>query len=239
MDVKTYNHRYYIKNRGKIIQKVRQWQSANRDKVNAYARKWRRLNRNKRRLIQRRYRERTNYLAKLREKNKSRVHSKRWPLVESLSKKLSERENYTPSQNELTAYVAGFCDGEGHIGLALAKSRKCWATQFTIANTNKDVLEVCRKVLGGTINKRKPQKENWSTTYYLSINSKKAIVEALLKLLPYLTVKRDVAKTMIIYCLSRILNKGFKYTESEKELIARLRSNGGLETVIRGMGEDR
>jgi len=133
------------------------------------------------------------------------------------------------------AYLAGFIDGEGCIGIhhrGKAKGRKP-TVRVSITNTNKDILIWCQNFigLGGTLKVHdKNRNSNWKTAYRLEYDCKKA--EALLKMIvPYLRVKKEQALLAIEYRKYTIPNGRYRPEENEirGDLFARV-----LELNTRG-----
>ena len=107
-------------------------------------------------------------------------------------------------------YIAGVLDGEGHSRLRLSRGRKggrSISPIMLISNTNLDLLKKCQKVLGmGVIKKCSPSKKAvFRKPCYqlriLGIQRNKAILELLL---PELTVKKEQAKLILVFCKSRV-----------------------------------
>lgn len=101
------------------------------------------------------------------------------------------------------AYVAGFVDGEGHIGIVRERragnaSGYRYSVTFEIANTNKVVLDRVNKALGGNgwISNPDPNNHRYPNTkpLYRIRFSRHQIAYLLPMLLPYLTVKQRPAE---------------------------------------------
>ncbi len=123
-------------------------------------------------------------------------------------------KNYT---TEDIIYLAGFFDGEGHIGLS-SKSTGCYTEHVHIGNTNKLVLDWIESKFGGnirdgqkrgTIGKTGVRCNNDSFVWELNSYS---INKVLSELVPYLKVKKEQAEVMINY-LTKIKTNSFQGTE--------------------------
>lgn len=112
----------------------------------------------------------------------------------------------TPQAQDLAylAYIAGFIDGEGHIGFYRTKDTKTHMN-ISIANTNVDVLEYIQTTLKiGTLQKpKRPNKPNAKQIYYLRMRNNREALILLENVLPYLKVKRKQAELLTIWLKSR------------------------------------
>lgn len=61
-------------------------------------------------------------------------------------------------------YVAGFFDGEGHIGITIAGKNKQCTLRLTFVNTNREVLEMIRLAYGGNIHSTSTS-NSWTPSY--------------------------------------------------------------------------
>lgn len=116
------------------------------------------------------------------------------------------------------AYLAGFIDGEGCIGIhhrGKAKGRKP-TVRVSITNTDKNILIWCKNFigLGGTLKIHNKNGNNkWKTAYRLEYDCKKA--EALLRMVvPYLKIKKEQALLAIEYRKYTIPNGRYKPEEN-------------------------
>jgi len=95
------------------------------------------------------------------------------------------------------AYIAGFFDGEGSVGLYEMKSRKgkggSYGLQVTINNVNPLPLKLIQEIFDGRLNIIEYQKENFPikrTVWQWRINAKKAEF-FLSQILDYVIIKKE------------------------------------------------
>jgi hypothetical protein len=100
------------------------------------------------------------------------------------------------SQNLNIAYCAGLVDGEGWIGIG--KSGRGFSTMLTVEMT--DLAPVARfsRIFDGHVVIQQRKTKRGKLVYRCRIERKKA-QEACRKMLPYLKVKREQAKLLIMY----------------------------------------
>lgn len=121
------------------------------------------------------------------------------------------------------AYIAGFVDGEGYIGIISDERRTNHrrTTSYTcvlkIANTNKEIIDWFHRSYGGTIHDRE-MKENQKHAYCWTLAGPK-LVPFLEKIHPYLKIKKQQAE--IVKRLRKTV------TPSSYEHIKRKSKNGG------------
>lgn len=102
------------------------------------------------------------------------------------------------------AYLAGFLDGEGTIGIYKHYIRGRWATwesQVSICNAERTILEYLKLLLWGegiycNIYESKNRRYNQRNVFLLTIYSKQA-TRFLKLLMPYLKLKRPQAELML------------------------------------------
>lgn len=132
---------------------------------------------------------------------------------------------------EQLAYISGFIDGEGFIGIGYnydkQKNRYDYRVRFSISNTNKDNLiaiqEMCPLFrLSGV---KKAQKTNWKLEKMLYIYKQEYIKNFLTLCLPYLIGKKDRASLVLDF----IKNKN---KEKRKEIYIKLKelNKRGIDT---------
>ena len=93
-------------------------------------------------------------------------------------------------------WLAGFIDGEGHIGFtsrsALKRSTRI-APRVIIVNTYKPIMQYLADLLETRLWKRKRYNLKWKQVYAVELRSHKAF-KLLRIVLPYLRVKKEQAK---------------------------------------------
>ena len=101
------------------------------------------------------------------------------------------------------AYLAGFVDGEGYISLKRDSHdyRGEKVIYFTavlkIANTNQEIIEWCKSSFGGWIYLKTPKNgENWKDAYCWQLTGPN-LEPLLIKLLPYLRIKKEQARLVL------------------------------------------
>ena len=98
---------------------------------------------------------------------------------------------------EEIGYIAGFMDGEGSICFCLGKSMR---PTIQFPNTNKEVIDWLLKKLtvgGLSITVREKKNPKWKTLYQIHIGGVKNVYDILLKIEPYLIIKKDKAQQAI------------------------------------------
>ncbi len=118
--------------------------------------------------------------------------------------------------NESLAYIAGFFDGEGCVMVSDSKGR-CSTITIQFTNTNLDVLDYIANLLEGSriySQKRYGRKEIWRL-----VLSSSFAVDAIELLLPYLVVKKDVAKLALEFYRTCLYYR--RVVVDEAELILR------------------
>jgi len=135
-------------------------------------------------------------------------------------------------------YIAAFLDGEGGIQItrSFRKDREyALALHPTVyfTNTNRAVIVMIRRWLGGGSITRRKEREGHNDTYVLSVSGVKSILQLLETIRPMLVVKARRADLMMEFCASRISHnrgKGRRFTRYELRLytaIRRLNRKGG------------
>lgn len=133
-------------------------------------------------------------------------------------------------------YIAGFFDGEGHIGLVERKKHKSTSYQLTfmICNTDKKVLKSIRSKIGG----RWVKSINISPyigrpfLYRIIVQKQETMKHILNKLIPLLIVKKKQAELVLEYINIRLKKRekwipngiGFHppYSKEEKNIYKKL-----------------
>ena len=119
------------------------------------------------------------------------------------------------------AWLAGFIDGEGTIGLnKRGRDLREFRPTIKIFNTNKEVLDYIQSLLStGSVcpmDKKSVESKTCKTVYMWTANIKESIIPILEHILPYLKVKNKQAELLLIYCKEHI--KGSTSTAIEIEI---------------------
>jgi hypothetical protein len=120
-------------------------------------------------------------------------------------------------------YIAGFFDGEGniYINVEYKNGKKRGRTPYhhvrvTISNTNRDILEWMKSIIGGGIygNKNHESNSKWQQGYMLILASQTARV-FLSEIAPYLKMKRKQAE------LALTIDNGHAGALTNEEIVRR------------------
>lgn len=122
------------------------------------------------------------------------------------------------------AYLAGVIDGEGSFVISRSHHPDCKGPVFVpfmaVSNTSYKLISWVRGRIGGSLVTRKKD-QRWRTCYQIQVYPKK-LVELLPKIIPFLVVKQDQAKTMLRF-LGTTKHGAAAYHLSPQE--RRIRSN--------------
>ncbi len=88
------------------------------------------------------------------------------------------------------AYLAGFIDGEGSIGIDNHGGVRTPSVRITITNTDINVLEEIKELWGGALSTRRIRVPGWKASSDLLIGAKTA-VNLLKEIQPYLRIKKE------------------------------------------------
>lgn len=100
------------------------------------------------------------------------------------------------------AYIAGFIDGEGTIGLYKHVNQHVsngfqFVPQLSVGHTSRNALLQLAYTLGGTVcGPYKASNPKWKSTYQWTLTHNKAL-HAVSRILPYLSLKREQARLVI------------------------------------------
>jgi len=108
------------------------------------------------------------------------------------------------------AYIAGFIDGEGYLGLAVRKNS--FKARLMISNCNLELLKHIQKIIGGYISK-KSKRDGWTQGYNLTVGY---LETWLPEVLPYLVGKKEKAKLLLE--ATKLLNERKKKTNMAGDL---------------------
>lgn len=104
---------------------------------------------------------------------------------------------------EEVGYIAGFVDGEGSICFCLGKNMK---PTIQFPNTNREVIDWLLKKLtvgGLSVTVREKKNPKWKTLYQIHIGGIKNVFDILVKIEPYLIIKKEKARLAIKELKSR------------------------------------
>lgn len=110
------------------------------------------------------------------------------------------------------AWLAGFVDGEGYIGIVRTK-KKANQTQsdsllyhpwIIITNTNLNIVEYILTVVSAQKRASLRRTEGQKASYQIKISKFENVIELLEYLLPYLRLKVEQAKLVIQFCNLRM-----------------------------------
>lgn len=121
------------------------------------------------------------------------------------------------------AYLAGFVDGEGSIGIYVCsgyKGRKYHYTRIMIGNTDKEIPQFMKDYYGGGLSKEHPLK---GMTIYRWNASGKICDMVLRDIMPYLKQKQERAKLLLQYYQKR---KMLSFEEKEEIRMKFVAMNG-------------
>lgn len=136
------------------------------------------------------------------------------------------------TEREVTVYLAGIIDGEGTISIEKVtlydpthKRPFYLRPILKVENTDKEMVQLVQTGLELTAKPwlHKEERENRKDTWRISSNNTKEVLNALIKLRPYLRTKREQADTAMEFCLQRLFTR-HKYTEKELELTREIRA---------------
>ena len=100
------------------------------------------------------------------------------------------------TESEQLAYIAGFIDGEGSIGIVSVAKHKRYVVQIAACNCNRAPIDLLRSLYGGKVRKRTWNNKRWKPSYEWKLTAKKA-VNAINAILPFLMIKREQAEIVL------------------------------------------
>lgn len=112
------------------------------------------------------------------------------------------------------AWVAGFVDGEGSIGIHRAADprigRHSYRAALQIGNTNRDALVRVAEIMGVTnaITQLAPQTERHATQWHFQVRERSHLWRILPQIEPYLVIKRLQAQLTLFFVASRLTHRG-------------------------------
>ena len=125
------------------------------------------------------------------------------------------------TNNEMLYYIAGFFDGEGHIGLVKRKAYRA-VPQIMIYNTSKPVLKKMEYFLNSigifcTVELKRTATENSRDCWQLRLKGQHSMLMFCSVMEPYLVVKQLMCKVVAAYIRLRLSEgkHGKDYINSE------------------------
>ncbi len=112
---------------------------------------------------------------------------------------LKKDETKTMSQLD-QAYLAGFFDGEGCVGVygKGGRSGKYRNWVLTISNTHRPTLKYCQKLTGvGSVVEKKTKLLHHKKQWVWNVKSQRNIVSILTQMLPFLKIKKKKVKILL------------------------------------------
>ena len=97
---------------------------------------------------------------------------------------------------ELLAYMAGFTDADGSIGIVSVASTKQFVAQLAVYNCHPGPIELFEEYFGGKRRYRERENPRWRPIYEWKLTATKA-ANAITMLLPYLRVKDEQARIIL------------------------------------------
>jgi hypothetical protein len=128
---------------------------------------------------------------------------------------------------EAAAYIAGFIDGEGYIGIKWTEKQRM-VPRICISNTHEGVLLIIKYILESwevsSFVCSAVREGNRKLSYSLNINSS-CILTVLENILPYLIVKQQQARLILEFCTLRKLEGKFgnNYVDREQVIYEELK----------------
>lgn len=155
--------------------------------------------------------------------------------VKRMRGKLGLRSGYNPGKSVpivifpdfIKGWLTGLIEGDGSIVIYHFKNPPSLQPQIIITNTNKELIEKVRSVLGafykvGLTIGRVPETNR--KIYRIFVRSRGGVISILKNTLPHLIAKREVGEKVLEFCDSRIKtlraagSNHAPYTEKEWEL---------------------
>lgn len=136
------------------------------------------------------------------------------------------------------AYFAGIIDGEGHIGIKKSKPvgrgiSPRYQERLTVAISEIHFMEMLRKEFGGMWYARKYNNKiikSHKSGFVWEVTDKKAAI-TLIKVFPYLTIKRNEAELVLKLTKSKIQNRKNRGQLNKKILDYREKIYKELKTI--------
>ena len=123
----------------------------------------------------------------------------------------------------VAAYIAGFVDGEGYLGLQPNHSfgEPYYQPVLKIANTNREIMDWFHRSFGGSLYVRKYEDSKNKDGHVWSLNGRK-LRPFLAVITPFLRIKRRQAEILIEKYRLQDRHQGTPYSPEEKTRIQNL-----------------
>lgn len=134
------------------------------------------------------------------------------------------------------AWLAGFIDGEGSIGVSRRTDRRRhgqvgYRPAIQLANTNRSSLEWARAIMcvpTASIATLAPQTARHAAQYHMNVRNPRIVALTLARVLPFLTIKQQQARLVLEFCRSRLAVRGrgryAKFTSREANIYQTLKT---------------
>lgn len=129
---------------------------------------------------------------------------------------------------ENLAYIAGFLDGEGSVGVTKKSKRNSYLPQITFNNTNLKVMNFTKDKLGinSLITIKEDREKNHKKVYRIHLQNKVKCKEVLQLLIKYLIIKKKKAKLVLEFLELNTCTQGirdYELCKREKEIVLELK----------------
>jgi hypothetical protein len=123
-------------------------------------------------------------------------------------------------------YIAGFVDGEGCFSIYKHQDKRIgkgytYFPKFSIRNTNKYILTLIKKELGGRVFVSSKGNDKSRVVYGLEIQDLETIECAINKIDAHLILKKKQAEILLKYC--KIRKEGKNYSKKEEKLYNKIK----------------
>ena len=139
-------------------------------------------------------------------------------------------KHFTKTQR---AYLAGFFDGEGTFSIIRRPEKRSpigysYQPYIEIASTNEEIIRWLNNFIGKGFTFWRPRNGNAKDAFAQHITGMKTIIEFISILYPYLRLKKEVAKQVKIFCISRLKTSKLSrekrgFTENELKIFNKVR----------------
>lgn len=139
------------------------------------------------------------------------------------------------SNEAFAAYLGGFTDGEGYVGIEPTNRKNVSVVRIVLANCVPEVLRGIQARLGyGAIRSQK-LKPHWRERFTLSVTNMADCERFLLLTLPYLFIKQDTAR-LALARINQAREKPLQIRERNNEIRALAAAGGVRRQIARRYG---